>query len=554
MPRPGSGTTRAPGIGDTCKSSRLQPLVSALHRLPVVTSRAAYSTPSSLHAVLGSIVAATLAGCSGKATPAEPATGGEEGRVVVDTTQVTSTTTDAAPVVDRQNAALVCLDAVPSRVQGLAPDYMYDSLAYYSGWSGHARTPPEFGLIEVAGTPCASAPDAAACLAQVERVRANAATWWHYDDFFSSTWTLLLATGLRGPDLARLDRAPIVPRGFGYDESLTTIPVSPNADAGVGDAGEVDAAAFGPSPVTTIDDIDELLAFLGTIDTPNEAALVMFAHWRPLTTCSMERDGQDFVASGTWQISDCPITRQRFELRVTPSGVFSEVAMGEPESSSTCVGRRPDGLCAAIEQDAAESAGDWLARTARLEAAAVAAFVLLARELDALGAPPALIARLKHAARDEIQHAEHMTTLARARGAQPAPAVVVPHAGRSLIEIALENAVEGCVRECWGALCASFQATTAQAPDVRAVFARIAREEAEHAQLSRDIAAWLDTRLDAAERARVAAAREQAIADLRRELDVELPPSWCSELGLPTREQALAALDALDDTGLLRAA
>lgn len=527
---------------------------------PRMSMRARCATSGSLHALLGSIVAATLAGCSAKASPREPSTD-DDGRVAVDTTPVSENTPDPAPVVDRQNAPLSCLGNVPSRVHGLAPDYTYDSLAYYTAWTDHARNPPEFERVELAGTPCSSSSDPTLCLAQVERVRAGAATWWHYDDFYSSTWTLLLATNVDGPDRAALERGLIVPRGFGYDETSTVVPLPPLADAGAGDAGADDAGAdagtsppSSASPVTTIDDIDELLEFLGNIDTPNEAALVMFAHSRPLPTCAMERDGQDFVASGSFQISDCPITTQRYELRVTPSGVFSEVKLGEPDATGACVGRRPDGLCVDGRGRADETPGDWLASTARLEAAAVAAFALLARELTALGAEPELLARIRRAAREEVRHAEQMGALAHARGARPGPAVVVPHVRRSTLEIALENAVEGCVRECWGALCARFQASAARAPDVRAVCDRIAREEAEHAQLSRDIAAWLDGRLDANERARVAAARDRAIHDLRRELDRDLPESWASELGLPTREQALQAFDALERTGLLHAA
>lgn len=279
----------------------------------------------------------------------------------------------------------------------------------------------------------------------------------------------------------------------------------------------------------------------------------MFAHERPLTTCAMERDEADFVATGIWQISSCPVTTQRLELRVTPDGVYSEVALGSPEDSGVCVGRRPDGLCVSEACPEDETPGQWLACTARLEAAAVAAFAFVARELAAFGAPPALLARLKQAARDELAHAQRMTQLARVRGAEPPRAVVVPPARRHLLDIAIENSVEGCVRECWGALCARFQAARAQAPDVRAAFARIAREEAEHAELSRDLATWLDARLKPAERARVGAARARAIVDLRRELERELPERWTTELGLPTRAQALAAYDALERTGLLAA-
>ena len=510
--------------------------------------------------MFGSIVAATLAGCSGSETPSGPSTGAREDRVSVATTGSQEATEDKA-LVARENAPVVCLDAVPSRVEGLAPAYTYDSLAYYTGRSGHPRIAPEFELVELAGEPCASAADVAACREQVENVRAGAATWWHYDNFYVSTWSLLLATGVEGPDRAALERGLVVPRGFGYDETLTHVPPAPAGDAGASDAGAADAgagdaggdAALDRSPVTTIDDVDELLAFLGPIDTPNEAALVMYAHNRPLTSCAMERDGAGFVASGTWQISDCPITTQSLELRVTPDGIFSELEVGSANVSAVCVGRRPDGLCVSEARPEDEAPGGWLARTARLEAAAVAAFAFLVRELEAFGAPPTLLARLKQAARDEIAHAERMTELARARGAEPPPAVVVPPARRNLLEIALENTVEGCVRECWGALCARFQAAAAQAPDVRAAFARIAREEAEHAQLSRDLATWLEARLAPAERARVDAARARAIVDLRRELDRELPERWSRELGLPTREQALAAFDALERAGLLAA-
>ena len=515
-----------------------------------------FATANCVHTVLGSIVAATLAGCSGQA----PAAGASDDLASVATTDKGSKAVELESCDRREHQPLVCFDAVPSRIHGLSPAYTYDSLAYYAGKTGEASTPPDFELVEVDGEPCASAADAAGCDAQVERVRAGSATWWRYDEVYTSRWSLLLATGIEGPNRPALERGLIVPRGFGHDETLTQVPLAPAGDAGASsaanDAGTGDAggdAAFLPSPVTTIDDIDELLEFLGTIDTPNEAALVMFAHGRELTTCAVGRDGADFVATDTWQINNCPITTQRFEVRVTTDGVFSEVALGSPNDTGLCVGRRPDGLCGSEARAEDETPGEWLARTARLEAAAVAAFAFLARELEAFGAPHALLTRLKQAARDEIAHAERMTALARARGAEPPPAVVVPPARRSLLEIALENTVEGCVRECWGALCARFQAAAAQAPDVRAAFGRIAREEAEHAELSRDVAIWLDGRLGPAERARVASARARAIVDLRRELDREPPERWSAELGLPTREQALAAFDALEGAGLLAA-
>jgi hypothetical protein len=55
---------------------------------------------------------------------------------------------------------------------------------------------------------------------------------------------------------------------------------------------------------------------------------------------------------------------------------------------------------------------------------------------------------------------------------------------RSLEELAVENAVEGCVRETYGALTAIWQARTAKDPSVAAAVRRIARDETRHAALS----------------------------------------------------------------------
>ena len=52
---------------------------------------------------------------------------------------------------------------------------------------------------------------------------------------------------------------------------------------------------------------------------------------------------------------------------------------------------------------------------------------------------------------------------------------------RELEAIAIENAVEGCVRESFGALLATWQAKTAGDARVRAAMKRIARDETRHA-------------------------------------------------------------------------
>ena len=73
----------------------------------------------------------------------------------------------------------------------------------------------------------------------------------------------------------------------------------------------------------------------------------------------------------------------------------------------------------------------------------------------------------------------------------------------------------------------------------------IARDEARHAALAYRVAAWADRRLGARDRARVERARDRAFADLRRELENEVPPELVTAAGLPTPSQALRLLDEM---------
>jgi hypothetical protein len=252
------------------------------------------------------------------------------------------------------------------------------------------------------------------------------------------------------------------------------------------------------------------------------------------------------VSAGLAGCSEKAMARQAGTLRATPEGAFSDPTVSEPDASRGCVGRRPDGLRAVDAVPTDDPCAAWLAHTAHLEAAAVQAFALLEAELEALGAPARLLSRVRDAAEEETVHAVLVGALARARGVRPAPVVVQRSEPRSVLEIAIENAVEGCVRECWGALCAHWQARQASAADVRAVWQGIARDETEHAQLSRDIARWLDERLDDGERQRVLQAQRAAIVRLRRELDRDPAARLVVELGLPDRSSALSQFDALE--------
>lgn len=175
------------------------------------------------------------------------------------------------------------------------------------------------------------------------------------------------------------------------------------------------------------------------------------------------------------------------------------------ETRIFCGGRKFDGLDAPRIEGS--DFGALAARMAWLEAASVHAFRRLARELAAHGAPSELVSRAKACARDEIRHTRTMTKLATKHGVA-VPRVTASRAEiRGLESIAIENAVEGCVGETYGALQAAWQASHERDADLAAAMSAIAPDELRHAALGWAVAAWLDTKLDDAERTRVREAR-----------------------------------------------
>ena len=218
------------------------------------------------------------------------------------------------------------------------------------------------------------------------------------------------------------------------------------------------------------------------------------------------------------------------------------------ECGGPCEGRRPAGLARArlAAGDARQEAiGRWFARSAYLEAASVDAFRILRAELHHHGAPSRLLRACSRAARDEVRHARAATALARRyRVRAPKPAVPA-RAVRSLEAIATDNAIEGCVRETFGAMIATVQAHEARDPVVRAAMMRIARDETQHAALSWTLDAWMRARLSPLERERVETARARAIAELRTETAAAIHGEAARVVGVPSKERAAAMLDAM---------
>jgi hypothetical protein len=208
------------------------------------------------------------------------------------------------------------------------------------------------------------------------------------------------------------------------------------------------------------------------------------------------------------------------------------------------VGRRPSGLARARVKRQRDAVGTTLAEMAHLEAASVHAFRRLEAELTALGAPGSLVATARRSARDEVRHARVTSQLARRRGCAPSRVVVSPAPQRrSLDDFAVENAVEGCVRESFGALVATHQAEHARDPGVKRAMRTIARDETRHAALAWAVARWLAPQLDARGRARVRRSIARAVESLRCEITMT-PVEVAGELGLPAGAEGVRLLDA----------
>jgi hypothetical protein len=248
--------------------------------------------------------------------------------------------------------------------------------------------------------------------------------------------------------------------------------------------------------------------------------------------------------SVTCQIAECTDAGSGQPPIVQTTGSIDVVCAEQLLTTKGCtaVGRRPAGLTDAPASTDGGAAA-WLASAAYLEEASIEAFERLADDLEGLAAPLDLVDAARRSAQDEVRHARTMRALARRRGTSPPrPAVTARRRPPSLLELAIENAVEGCVRETFGALVATHQAARAADPSVARAMARIGRDETRHAALAWSIARWVEPHLGPRERARVAAARRAALEALRCEMRHADGPANL-ELGLPSRGEAARMVD-----------
>lgn len=305
--------------------------------------------------------------------------------------------------------------------------------------------------------------------------------------------------------------------------------------------------------VSAVASLEQLKTFLGPIDTPQEAMIIAFAN-RFRLSCEDPARGSAKPDGDGWQVialsgHTCGegTALLRHYLHVTGEGELtverSEVL--ERGMPGCAIGRRPVGLSTNGASACDEALGRHFAQLAHLEAASVPAFEQLHDELALHGAPVALRREAMKSVLDEFHHTKLMAAVARRFGAEPQIPEVATFTPRSLLALARDNAVEGCVRETFGALVAQYQSRHAEDAALRETMERIAEDETRHAELSWAIDAWAMRRLSSAERVSVLSARRRALEALREEVRVAYEPEVARVAGLPPPELAAAMLESL---------
>jgi hypothetical protein len=228
------------------------------------------------------------------------------------------------------------------------------------------------------------------------------------------------------------------------------------------------------------------------------------------------------------------------------AGIFEDASIiVECISCPGSGGRRPLGYAAPSIRERTP-AGDYFAAMAHLEAASVRAFRDLARWLAAFGAPKRLVRAAERAAHDEQRHARAMTRLARRFGGEPPPARVQRARRPTLVALLEDDAREGCVAETFGALLATWQASSNDA-DVATTMRGVAIDETRHAALAWEILAWGWPKLDDDGRACVARALDGAIGSLetRAAIGSAIERELAQALARTLRHEAKTACESL---------
>ena len=159
--------------------------------------------------------------------------------------------------------------------------------------------------------------------------------------------------------------------------------------------------------------------------------------------------------------------------------------------------RLTDQAALQLEAPVRTALADHWRRQGELEHASIVAFHDLAARLEAVHAPGALVAAAQRAAHQETDHAQRCLELAgRYEGLSYTPGRLqrplrLPRTRASeLSALAVEALRDGVVNEGYAAWVAEQQAARATDRRVQATLDVIARDEADHAELSAEVLAW----------------------------------------------------------------
>lgn len=379
----------------------------------------------------------------------------------------------------------------------------------------------------------------------------------------SSSWYTTDLTGLRLPDGADAlavfvgGSDPVYTAGDFCEEGgdcPETSPIEPHP------AVTVFVRRAGVIELSSITDV------IGSpVDTPQEAALRLLESQGDRVHCTEQTGtgpgplpGRVVPTSGGFDVVlpyvECPTLGFDGDVVETTYHVSAsgDVGRGErqvvgQQSSCPIAGRLTHGVPAPVRPASGVELGRYFAQSAALEAVAVDAFERMAAELSTLGAPAELVQWARVSADDERRHARDMGALAERFAVLPGAHQAQEFALRGLFEVALENAVEGCVRETYGAVVGHHQAEHAQDPLVRAAMKQVAEDETRHAALSWAVAEWALPQLSEAQRAEIRAAQRAAIAGLTRSVTIPEADTLLHDAGLPAPHVALAMLQALGE-------
>lgn len=251
------------------------------------------------------------------------------------------------------------------------------------------------------------------------------------------------------------------------------------------------------------------------------------------------------------QVAQLLVSKTLLEQPVTSTRPRGETAVTVVRS--LCDGRRPPGLYSCPEEQS-PGVGGYLSRMAFYEEASIDAFHALAAELRAHGFPEVLAKAAERAAADELRHAQWLRALAAKHGALGTRPLVKQTGVRSLEELAIDNAVEGCGREAFGSLVGWYQAATAGDDLFREVIMRIADDETRHAALSYAIHTVARFRVSSEVRRRIDEVREEALTTLASSVAERPPATLAKAFGLPSGSAARRLAQDFANTVLAKAA